>query len=219
MQRGYGLTGVLGGLVSSTAVTLTFARESRADPAAGKALGLGVVGACTVLVVRVAIFALVLNPLVGVRVIPYVVPIALVGAAVLGLAFRGDGPEGSRELTRKERNPLGLWAAIKMALAFQVVLFAIPYLQGLWGSGAVRASAVVLGVVDMDALNYAMTRLGTDPASAAFAAQAIAVGILASTIFKLLVALVVGIGTFRRVTIAGLLVLGAASGLGLWIGG
>ncbi len=219
MHRGYGLTGLLGGIVSSTLVTLTFARRSRAEPAAGKALGLGVVGACTALVVKVTILATVLNPAVGVRVIPYVVPIALVGAGVLVFAFRSDGPDASHELAKRERNPLALWAAVKMAVAFQVVLLAIPYLQQLWGSQAVRASAVVLGVTDMDALTYAMTRLGGDPADAALAAQGIAMGILASTGFKLLLALVLGIGTFRRVAIPGLLALGAASCLGLWIGG
>ena len=48
-SRGYGLTGLLGGLVSSTAVTFQFSRKSQDAPTLGRALALGVVGACTVL--------------------------------------------------------------------------------------------------------------------------------------------------------------------------
>jgi uncharacterized membrane protein (DUF4010 family) len=219
MNRGYQLTGLLGGMVSSTAVTLSFARKSRAEPAAGQALAIGVLGACTALVVRVAIVASILNPAVGIRVIPYVVPIALIGVVVLWLALRGDRSETPRGPEPEERSPLGLWAAVKMAVAFQLVLIAVPYLQHLWGSRGVWASAVVLGVTDMDALTYAMTRLGSDVPSAALAAQAMAVGILASTVFKVLVTLTFGSGTFRRLATGGLLALGGASGVGLWMFG
>ncbi|MDF1504389.1 DUF4010 domain-containing protein, partial [Roseisolibacter sp. H3M3-2] len=53
-SRGFGVAGLLGGLVSSTAVTLGFSRRSRDEPAHARALALGVVGACTVLLLRVA---------------------------------------------------------------------------------------------------------------------------------------------------------------------
>jgi uncharacterized membrane protein (DUF4010 family) len=54
-DRGYALAGLLGGLVSSTAVTLSFSRESRHETAPGRALGSGVIAACTVLLVRVGV--------------------------------------------------------------------------------------------------------------------------------------------------------------------
>jgi uncharacterized membrane protein (DUF4010 family) len=103
------------------------------------------------------------------------------------------------------RAPLGLWAALEMAVAFQVVFLAIPYIQGLWGGAGVRASAVVIGVTDMDALTYSMTRFGTSPST------------VASTLLKLIVALAPGSGAFRRVAGSGLLAVGAATGLVWWI--
>ena len=59
--RGYLATGALGGLVSSTAVTLTFSRQSRTDEGDAPALAAGTVAACTVLVLRVLTVILVLN--------------------------------------------------------------------------------------------------------------------------------------------------------------
>src|SRR6185436_16362818 len=54
---GYTLTGLLGGLISSTGVTLDFSRKSRREPELGAALGLGVIGACTVLIPRVLVMS------------------------------------------------------------------------------------------------------------------------------------------------------------------
>jgi uncharacterized membrane protein (DUF4010 family) len=47
-----------------------------------------------------------------------------------------------------------------MALAFQLVLLAVPIAEHLWGAGGVLGSAAVLGLTDMDALTYSMSRFG-----------------------------------------------------------
>ena len=69
--RGYGLTGLLGGVVSSTAVTLQFSRLSRMDGKASTALSVGVVAACTVVPVRVALICGALNPGLAQVLLPY----------------------------------------------------------------------------------------------------------------------------------------------------
>ncbi len=80
-SRGYAVTGLLGGLVSSTAVTWQFARRSKENPELGRGLALGVVGACTVLAVRVGLVATILQPRVGLALIPYLAPVLVIGAA------------------------------------------------------------------------------------------------------------------------------------------
>ena len=217
VTRGYGLTGLIGGILSSTLVTVQFARRSRDEPAAAGALGLGALGACTALFARVGLLGTVLNPALGATLAPYLLPVIGLGAGFLALAFARVRREASPEALPDDRSPLGLWAALKMALAFQLVLLAIPYVQGLWGAGGVRASAAVIGLTDMDALTYSMTRLGTNPSAVALGAEAILIGLLASTLFKLVLALVLGSGAFRRVAGSGLLALGAATGLVLWV--
>jgi uncharacterized membrane protein (DUF4010 family) len=104
-----------------------------------------------------------------------------------------------------------------MAVAFQVVLIAIPFVQNLWGAPGVLASAALLGLTDMDALTLSMCRLATDGAGAGLAAQAIAVGILSNTILKMGLALALGSMPFRRWAIPGLAGLAVALGLGLWL--
>lgn len=225
--RGYGITGMLGGIVSSTAVTLSFGRKSRDEPALASALALGVVGAGTIVVPRVLVVSAAINPAVSLAAAPYLLPALVVGAGIIAFAItrpRGGEGRGGKQSSEhagagEPQNPLGLSAAIKMALGFQVALLAVPFVQKLWGSAGVLSSAVFVGLVDMDALAVSMARLGTDPASAALAARAIAVGAVASVLFKLAVILVVGSRALRLRAGLGLVALAAALVLGFWIAG
>ena len=207
-ERGYGLAGLLGGLVSSTMVTLTFGRQSRARPQDASGLAVGVLAACTVLLPRVLTIAAVLSLPVAAHLLGYLLPAVLVGVAFVALAVRGGRGQPS-PAPPDERSPLHLLTAIQMAVAFQVVLLIVPWVRGLWGASGVLTSAAVFGLTDMDALTYSMARVGAggDPA---LAARAIAVGLLSNTALKLGLVLFLGAPRFRRAAAPGLLALGAA---------
>ncbi|MEO8623257.1 MAG: MgtC/SapB family protein, partial [bacterium] len=215
-ERGYGVTGLIGGLISSTAVTLDFARASRREVHVGSALAVGVIGACTVLVPRITIVSAVLNPTVARALIPYLLPAFVVGAAIVGVALRR--PAKAAPVVEETGSPLRLLSAIQMALLFQFALTASGLAAQFWGSRGVISSAVVLGLTDMDALTVSMNQLGQSSDMVSLAARAIAVGVLTNTLFKATMAAVVGTGRFRWLTMAGLGLLGAASVLGLWVG-
>jgi hypothetical protein len=116
------------------------------------------------------------------------------------------------------QNPLAFASSLQMALAFQVVLFAIAWVQQAVGTTGVLLSATLLGLTDVDALTMSMTRYGADPTHVRVAAAAIGIGVLSNTMLKL--ALVVSIGgpRFRARAAAGLLMLAAAAAVGIWIG-
>lgn len=223
--RGLGVTGLLGGLVSSTAVTLTFSRRSRDDTAMAESLALGVVAACTVLVPRVLIVSTVLEPAVGLAALPVLAPAFVAGAAVIGAVLwreRGTRPgadaphdDVSRALGQ---SPLGLMSSLQMAVAFQLVLFIIAWVQGNAGNTGVLASATLLGLTDVDALTVSMTRYGADPTRVAVAAAAMGIGVLSNTALKLALVLTIGAPRFRLRAATGLLVLAAGGAIGLWIG-
>ena len=215
-ERGYGVTGLIGGVISSTAVTLNFSRASRTDPRIGGSLAIGVVGACTVLLPRIAITSFVLNPPVGRALLPFLLPGFVAGAIIVAVALRR--PAGAASPPDEERNPLRLGSAIQMALLFQVALTASTLAAQYWGGRGVISSAVVLGLTDMDALTVAMNHLASSPETVLLAAKAIAIGVLTNTVFKAAVATVIGTGRFRWLALAGFGVFAAAAVLGLWIG-
>lgn len=218
-ERGYGVAGLLGGLVSSTAVTLAYSRQSRREPELARSLGFGVLGACTVLLPRIAVLTGVLNPAVTLALVPYLLPPLLVGAAMVAWSLARPSPAPADAAPPAlPRNPLRLWTAIQMALAFQLVLYAVAFVRQTWGTQGVLATAAALGLTDMDALTLSMSRLGPAAAAALLGARAIAVGVLANTLLKLSLTLVLGSPRFRRVASAGLVLIAVAVGAGLWLG-
>ena len=231
-SRGLGVTGLLGGLVSSTAVALVFSQRSRVDPALGPPLALGVVAACTALAGRLLVICVMLQPRVALAALPVLLPVLGVGLGILGTAIWLDREtrDGARAPAlaadaerlvppvRPETSPLGLASALQMAVAFQLVLFGVAWIQAHIGTTGVIASATVLGLTDMDALTVSMTRYGATDGRAAAAAAAIGVGVLANTVLKGTLCAVIGTGGYRLRALAGLTLLALGSGLGLWIG-
>jgi uncharacterized membrane protein (DUF4010 family) len=217
-SRGYAAMGLLGGLVSSTAVTLQFSRRSRREPALAASLGLGIVAACTVLVLRVAVVIAVLNADVAMALIPYLVPPFVVGATVLAWVLFTQPAEPEGESAAALGSPLNLRAALQLALAFQIAIVAIRLAQDRFGHVGVLTSAVLLGLTDMDALTFSMARHGAAVAGVPLAAKAIAVGMLSNTALKWSLAMALGQPMLRRVAGFGLFALGLASAVGLWLG-
>ena len=217
-NRGYGVTGLLGGIVSSTAVTLQFSRMSRSDDALTRPLALGVIGACTVLVARVFTAAAVLNLDVARELVLYLLPSAVVGGVLVVTALRHPWPATSAEAKPETQSPLRLWSAIQLALAFQLAMMLLALAQQLWGRAGVLTSAAALGLTDVDALTVSMCRSVADGGTATLAAQGIAIGILSNTFLKLGVALTLGSPRFRKAVAPGFLALMAAVVLGLWLG-
>jgi uncharacterized membrane protein (DUF4010 family) len=105
-----------------------------------------------------------------------------------------------------------------MTLAFAVVLLVIPLVDRLWGSSGVLGSAAILGLTDMDALTYTMARLAVATGDTSLAARAIGVGLVANTVAKLGLAVVLGAAPFRRRAAPALsaLAIGVLAGLLLW---
>ena len=194
-ERGYAVTGALGGVVSSTAVTWGFARESRHDKSLGAAYAAGVIAACTVLFPRVVVVVSLLNQDVAVAVLPYLAAPFVAGAVIS--VWVGRAHRTSREPAESTpRSPLRLGTALQMAAAFQLVLLLMVIVRRQFGDAGVYTSAALFGATDVDALSVAMTRSG-DAAFAPVAARAIGVGIASNTLLKLGLALVVGRGVFR----------------------
>ncbi len=217
VTRGYAYAGLAGGLISSTAVTLNFARRSRLEPEAGMGLAAGVIGACTILVVRVTGITFVLNQAAGWALLPMAAIPFAAGGLLTAWAFRpgAAAAEPAAEPITPPSNPLRLGSAIRLALLFQGALMALAWVHAEFGDPGVLPLAALLGLTDMDALTVSMARLGTEDGTVRLAAQAIMLGLLSNTVLKLTVAVGLGTAQFRRLAGAGLAYLGVATVLAL----
>jgi uncharacterized membrane protein (DUF4010 family) len=211
-NRGYAVAGTIGGLVSSTSVTLALARVSRNKGAAGLALAAGTLGASVMLFPRVLLAMAVLAPAVARALWPAcILPMAIGSVLVL----RGAGAEAHPDRFHGESNPLQVAAALQMAILFQFVLFGVWAALAYFGEQGLFSSAAVLGLADVDALTVSLAQASKAGTAPEIAARALMIGILANTCVKFGIAMTVGRGRFRPLAMVGLALMGLALGAGL----
>jgi uncharacterized membrane protein (DUF4010 family) len=196
--QGYLVAGLLGGMMSSTNVTFTFARASRAEHVFAGALAFGTVAANLMLFPRVLVATAILNPAVVGPLAAYLAAPALVALVILAVGLRRSAP--ARAPGPMPRNPLQLTAALQMAVLIQVVLMAVHLARERWGTAGVFTSAAVLGLTDVDALTVSMAKDVAQTVSPAVAAAAIALGVLSNTAMKIALAVAFGSRRFKVIT-------------------
>jgi uncharacterized membrane protein (DUF4010 family) len=183
--RGTALTGLTGGLVSSTAVTLSFARAGRDNPQDATALACGILLAWAVMFVRVIVLVAVVNRALLVHVlVPFGVMAVVVGGFAAALYFRGgsvDGTAAKQEL--QVENPFSLTAAAKFAALFAVVLLAVKIVQEHFPPSGLYAVAALAGLTDVDAITLSMAEFAQS-GEARVAVIAIVIAALSNTLVK-----------------------------------
>ena len=143
-QRGYAVTGLIGGVISSTAVTLDFSRASRRNASVGDALAVGVVGACTVLLPRITLMSAVLNASVARALIPYLLPPFVAGAIIVGTALRR--PAKAAEQYLGHRGVIG--SAVVLGLTdMDALTVSMNHLGSSADMVSLAARAIAIGVL------------------------------------------------------------------------
>lgn len=210
---GYPLTGLLGGLVSSTSVTLNFARLSKTHQQQEAPLATGAVAASTVLFLRVAIAVAILDATLLPVLARYLAAPFIAGLAAVALAWRSL--RGSHAEGGSVGNPLQLKSAIELTLLFQVVLYVVYYVRQWVGDAGLMATGFVLGLTDVDALTLSMTRGVATGIAIEMACRAILMGIIANSIMKAIISFAIGTRRFGWQAGAALIAMAAAGGAAL----
>lgn len=216
-QRGTAVTGLSGGLVSSTAITLAFARQSREE--GGKtddALAGGLLLAWAVMGVRIVVIAAAMfAPLVP----PLLAPFGAMTAVTLGASAlflrraRAQEPAAAGEVVLK--NPFSLTSATKFGLLFAAVLVVVAAVERYFPGRGYYLVAALAGLTDVDAITLSMAgvaRAGGAPVATAVGALVVAA--LANTLVKCGMVVAIAGPRLRRsiLTVTGaLLVVGVAA--------
>ena len=213
-RYGAPLMGLLGGLVSSTATTLVFARHARANAALIPVVVVVILLANLVVLVRLGVITAVVSP----RLLPALLPVLGAGLAVglLGTALYWRSLHGKAEAPDLAlNNPTEIHTALGFGLLYAAVLFAAAWLSNYAGSRGLYAVALVSGLTDVDAITLSSLRLFEQGKLAqSQVVTAVALAFIANMVFKFGLILFVGGEMLARKTAAGMLsiVLGVAAG-------
>lgn len=191
-SKGTPLAGIVGGLVSSTAVTLSMARRSRENPKALSLLAaVGIIAATATLYPRILLETWAVNRDLA-KLMAW--PIAAIAVAAFGSAFlihrknnKGKEDAGSAPLT----NPLNFSVAIQFGLIYMAVQWLMDLASGRFSTEGLYAAGLVFGATDMDAITLSIARRST-AAESLQGVTAILLATLSNTVMKFFIVVLFG---------------------------
>ncbi len=205
-RRGIGLTGILGGLVSSTAVTLTFTQRSREDDSMAYSFGLAILLAWSIMFIRIIVEVAALNrALLAYMWLPMTAATLAVLAYCVFLYFRK--PASANKPQNDFSNPFELKSALIFGLFYAIIILVANTAQLYFGDTGIYLSSIISGLADVDAITLSMAELSQEGASIELstAARAIVIAAVSNTLLKGGFVLVAGSPPLRRVILPGLL--------------
>lgn len=179
------LGGIIGGLISSTATTVSFAKSGAQPHLAGLATVVILTASCVSLG-RVLVEIAVMAPA---RFLPIAAPVAilaLVSCAVTAVFYLRNSQADERMPAQK--NPAELKSALVFGALYALVLIAVAFSKEQLGDAGLYAVALISGLTDMDAITLSTSQLAArgevDPGTAS---RAILIAALANLLFKFLI--------------------------------
>ncbi|MEX1249037.1 MAG: MgtC/SapB family protein [Anaerolineales bacterium] len=204
-------TGFLGGLVSSTAVTLSLSKRAGTTSHFVRALAVAIVVAWSVMFIRMAFQVGVLNiALLQFAWLPLAIS-ALAGfafAAFLLLSKRSAG-QGNVQFN----NPFDIREALRFGLLYAVILLISRSAQLYLGDQGVLVSSFLSGLTDVNAITLSLAELSRDGLSLQVATQGLVLAAMTNTVFKGLIVFRLGTPGLRRAILPAMLLM-LAVGIG-----
>lgn len=188
-EKGVAITGLAGGLASSTAVTMTLARLAREHPEQRTLLVSGTLFADAMMAARVLVIVGAVNPRLILSVAPSIAILGMV-LVVGALVLMRLGVDGNHEhQVLKLKNPLDLPMALKFGAFLGIVTFAAKVLTDYAGAFGAYAVAALSGIADTAAITLSMARGGADVHTATIA---IFIAVAVNTMAKAVIAWWIG---------------------------
>lgn len=192
-EKGLNITGILGGIVSSTAVTSSMAQESRKNPHILSSAVFATAIASSTVFLRVLFIVTVINKeLFSELVIPLLI-MTMVGASLAYLSHRRNPPLGG---VIKVSDPFRIIPALKLGTLFALVLVIAEVSSIYFGNAGIYAASIVSGLVDVNAITLSLATLARSTLDPSIAATSIVLAIIANILVKLAIAYVLGTRDF-----------------------
>ncbi len=202
-RKGIGLTGAIGGLVSSTAVTSALSESSKKSKW-HYTFAFGVIIAWTIMFSRVIFVTMVLNKEVFFSTFLTLGLMALASAICTIYLYYQRTPSGKKtETTVAFKSPFAFFPALKVGGFFVLVLFISKLLQALLGSSGLYFASVLAGLADVDAITISMVTLAsTGEVTTSVAVTSITLAVASNTVVKAGIAYLFGAKEFGRIVLA-----------------
>ncbi|HKX28130.1 MAG TPA: DUF4010 domain-containing protein, partial [Blastocatellia bacterium] len=156
-KAGLLLSGVLGGLISSTATTVSSSRRTVHEPNSVRSATIVIATASAIVFARIALEIATVAPsfLTGI-VGPLAMMMLLVAISAVVMWFWGDG---ITDTIPEQENPSELRSALLFGLLYAAILLAVAFAKDRYGSGGLYVVAGLSGLTDVDAITLSTSQM------------------------------------------------------------
>ncbi len=190
-RHGPVLTGIFGGLVSSSALTLNLSRLAKAHPNMQNALAAGILTACATLFARTLLLTSILNPELFQLLLPALSLMSVFTYAMAYLLWK-NAKEFQENEEIKLENPFQLEIAMKFGAFLVIILLLSKLLQIYFGNMGAYVIAAASGLADVDPITLSMSQLSKEGLELNVATQAILIAVMVNSGVKSMIAFFVG---------------------------
>jgi uncharacterized membrane protein (DUF4010 family) len=211
-RRGLLVTGLVGGVVSSTALTLALSGRAKEHPALRQLCAVAITAACATMFARMIVIVGVADRVLLPKVALPLGAMAFAGSVIAGLAYREVA--GQKGDPVPFRNPFEVWRAIKFGVLYGLILLAVKAAQEYASTSGLYLSIVFASLADVDAITLSLAELRRSGMSTGSAAAGITLAAIVNTISKGAIALFLGgaaLGKDVGRALLGMLVAGGAA--------
>ncbi len=183
-NRGILLSGIVGGLVSSTAVTWVFAQKSKENPSLSASCATAILAASSIMFIRVLIWTFLFNQDLFISVS---VPLVLIFIATLGFTFfifQKDKKTIRPDTESTLKKPLDLKSALVFGFLYMGILLAVSYANENLGESGILISSAIAGISDIDAITISVSKLTGTSLEVSISVIAVLIASLSNTLVK-----------------------------------
>lgn len=184
--KGTILTAIIGGLASSTAVTISLAQLSKQSHRDKNRLYIaGILVASSIMLIRVFIEVSVVNrELLHPLWMPLAAMLIITLGCVAWLYFSGDADTGDDNPDLDLGNPLQLKTALQFGALLGVILILSTALKEWFGDQGIYLLALLSGLMDVDAITLSLSKMAQSEISDAVATLGIIISVISNTLVK-----------------------------------
>jgi len=194
------LLGFFGGMVSSTATTLIYARHARSNENLGKLAVVVIMIANLVVLIRLAVVSSLVAPSISPHLIPVLAGGLIAGSLLTFSWWRRIGAEGEFPMPEM-KNPTEIRTALTFAALYAVISLISAWLANLSGSSGLYLLAFISGLTDVDAISISMLRLfDQGKLTPDVTVATIAIAYLSNLLFKFGLVMSIGGRTLARLS-------------------
>lgn len=196
--KGILLTGIIGGLVSSTAVTWVFTKKSKESEELSLNCAVAILAASSIMILRVLIWTFIFNKELFNQLYGVIIFVLVVALSVTFVFYFKQRKKEVIVTEIRQDKPLDLQGALFFGLVYMLILLVVSYSNEYLGEKGMLLSSAIAGLSDIDAITISVSKIAGESLALKIASNAILIATISNTFVKLGIGIWAGSSQLRK---------------------